>query len=186
MKPPIDAQTTAPMKPALCAKPSPPARAGISLLAIVATLLVLAALAVAAIPAFFESPSVTLENAGRLLARDLRAAQNLAAFRRSSVFCEFSERGYRMVGTDRQPVPAAAGEPGSLGRSYDRFGIFDGVTVESVDVGPAGALEFTGSGEARAGAALVLAFRGHRLHARITPDSGQVELSRDGRSWWLP
>ena len=68
---------------------APAGRAGVSLLVMLIVLAVMAIVAGVAIPAYFGRHGITLDNAARLLARDLRVAQNMAGFEGQPCTFEF-------------------------------------------------------------------------------------------------
>jgi len=96
-------------------------RAGFTIPELLVALVAIAIVAGIAIPMHFARAEVTLENAGVLLARDLRAAQNGAAYHGRSLRVDFDDDGggYRVLDPRGQVVEhPRTGEP--FVRRYDR------------------------------------------------------------------
>ncbi len=134
-------------------------RGGFTILELAIALALFTLVAALAIPAFYSQPEVTLENATRLLLRDLRAAQNRAARLQCEVRFEVFEdgRGYRAVLPDGRPLrdPAFGGP---FERDYGRDAVFEGVRIARVDLGPDGAIRFGPYGFSDEGGVLELRF----------------------------
>ena len=155
-------------------------RAGYSLLHLTLLLATMSALASLAIPAFFGQPDVTLENAVRLFVRDLRDAQDRAAFQHRPLRLEFDDEGdgYAIVDDTGEPVEAPIGD-GGFRRVYSIDAVFRGVVVEEHAVGPEGAVHFGPRGRALNGGRVVLAYQGERRHVEIEPTTGNVRVDGD-------
>ncbi len=161
-------------------------RVGITLLGVGASLAVLALLAVLAIPGFFARPSVTLDNAARLLVEDLAAAQNLAVYLRRPIAVEFTETGYashEVLPTRASGVTGPKATPRMrdsdrerLTRSYERFGIFEGVTLGAFDLGADDRLVFGLDGQIDETSQLTVHFQGERRVVRIWAPDGLTEI----------
>ena len=109
-------------------------RAGISLLTVLAGLFVIGFLAVVAIPGYFNRHDVTLENACRLVSRDLRTLQNRAALDKLTVRMVFDSDGWRALDANDKPV-AGIGESYPIVRRFEGEGVFAGVVIERIDLG---------------------------------------------------
>lgn len=157
---------------------------GFSILELAVVLALITVAAAIAIPLFYGRPSVTLDNAAILLARDLRTAQNLAVHRRKGMQVEFfpDGSGYRIVDEDGQTIlnPSGAGE---LARRYSRDAVFEGVRIRSVDLGPECAARFTPDGLSVRGGEIVLVYRDDERRLSLREGSGMVEIEGLQRSW---
>jgi Type II transport protein GspH len=154
-----------------------PRRAGISLLHLVLLLSSLTLTASLAIPAWFGRGEITLDHATELLARDLRDAQDRAAFQHRSLRVEFDPAGdgYTVVDADGKAIEAPVGN-GTFHRRYSKDAVFRGVRIEQIEVGPESAVSFGPRGLALNGGRLVLAFEGELRHLVIEPTSGVVRI----------
>lgn len=141
-------------------------RGGISLLAILLSLALVAVVAMVAIPAYFGSPDVTLDALVHLLDRDVRALQNRAAFARAPALLRFTSDGWQAVDLDGQPL-CAMGDEQPIARSFSRDGVFEGVTLERVELGSDAALTIDERG---------LAAEGGKLFARFGDGWRQIEI----------
>ncbi len=127
-------------------RPASRLRGGFTMLHLVLVLVVLSALAAIGIPMFFERPHVTLENGAVLLAEDLRAAQNRAAFSREPLFLRMlpDGDGYEVVTRTGKPIDdPRTGRP--FLRRYSIDGVFEGLVITDYSTGPEGGF-FSGSG----------------------------------------
>lgn len=168
-------------RPALCRVPR---RGGFTILELTVVLVVLAVLSSFTIPAWFDRPEITLDNAARLLARDLRDVQNRAALYQSPLRMRFDEDGGGYAATTDEgasilsPYGARPFE-----RRYDRDAVFRGVRIESRDLGGLEAVEFTARGTVRQGARLVVTYRGEQRILRMRPFSGMIEIDGLASPW---
>ena len=87
---------------------SHPHRSGFTILELLIALAVIVVVATIAIPAWFGRVDVTLNNAIKLLAQDLRDAQDRAAYGRREVVVDFSDDGdgYVVQDLEGKPLPA--------------------------------------------------------------------------------
>ena len=111
-------------------------RRGFTILELLLVLIFVSTVAALAIPAFFSRPSITLENASVLLARDLRTAQNRSAYLAEESRMEFLRdgSGYRVTDLSGEVVRnPRTGE--DFERIYPSDGVFRGVTVTDVWAG---------------------------------------------------
>jgi hypothetical protein len=107
-------------------------RRGVSLLTILVSLALVAAVAMVAIPAYFGSAEVTLDAAVRLLDRDVRALQNRAAVSRSAGRLVFDADGWQALALDGNTLTSVA-DNAPIVRRFSRDGVFEGVTIEAID-----------------------------------------------------
>ena len=152
-------------------------RAGFSLVHLTVLLATMSALAALAIPAFFGQPDVTLENAVQLFVRDLRDAQDRAAFQHRSLRLQFDPEGdgYAIVDSAGEAIEAPIGD-GPFRRVYSVDAVFRGVVVEERQVGPGDALCFDPRGCAMNGGRVVLMYGGERRHVEIEETTGNVRV----------
>jgi hypothetical protein len=141
-------------------------RRGVSLLAILISLALVAALAMVAIPAYFGNPDVTLDALVQLLDRDVRALQNRAAFSRAPALLRFTSDGWHAVDVEGQPL-CAMGDEQPIQRSFSRDGVFEGVTLERIELGADAALTIDERG---------LTAEGGKLFARFGEGWRQIEI----------
>lgn len=144
----------------------------------------LAILAAWAIPAFFARPDVTLENASTLLAHDLRAAQNRAAYKGvpcSVVFPEDGD-GYAVLDDHGDLIRNPRTEL-PFRRRYSIDGVFRGVVIVSVDFGPDRRLDFDENGLVLEGGSVTLAFNGDSRKLWIEEGSGRLRLEGSSSDW---
>jgi len=150
---------------------------GVSLLTMLLTLAAMAIVAGVAIPAFFGLHSVTLDNAARLLARDLRVAQNMASLDGVAVTFEFLDegRGWRVLDAGGEVVERPD-QHGSFERDFTLDGVFEGVRLEHVDFDGGRQLRFDRSGRAIPGGTLRVTFDGEMRVVRVMALTGRVIL----------
>jgi Tfp pilus assembly protein FimT len=154
-----------------------PGRAGVSLLAMLLVLTIMAVAAGLAIPAFFGLHSVTLESAVRLLSRDLHMAQNMAAFdRRPCRFQFLSEgRGWRVVDASGNVVQRPD-QDGLFERDFSADGVFEGVRLESIDFDGGSEIHYDKNARALPGGTLRVSFDGRFRVVRVMALTGRVIL----------
>jgi len=157
-------------------------RGGVGLLPILVTLALVALIAGLAIPLWFGRHEVTLDNAALLLARDLRAIQNRAAFLGRGARVVFDAHGWQ--GTDSAGAPLARfGGTESFRRRLDADGVFEGVTLQAIRFGEDRALEFGPRGEALEGGSIELHFRGEVRRVVLSAPQGSVRVEGLARPW---
>jgi hypothetical protein len=149
------------------------ASSGLSIVGVLACLCAIGILAMFAIPAFFSRASVTLHNAARLLARDLRSAQNAAAYARTEALVQLDADGWRAVDASGAAM-LTLGEGHPIERRFSRDAVFEGVSIESVDCGPDRAIGIDRHGVIVEPAALTLRIGGEVLALRLDRHSGQL------------
>ena len=149
-----------------------------SLLTMLIALACMAIVAGLAIPAFFSMHGVTLDNAARLLARDLRVAQNMAGFDGQPCTFEFLDegKGWRVVGEDGV-VFERPDQKGAFERDFTVDGVFEGVRLAHIDFGGKRFLRFDKAGRALPGGTLQVTFDGQMRVVRVFALSGRVILN---------
>ena len=158
------------------------ARTGVSLVAVLVTLSVIGAIAVLAIPTFFERHEVTLENACKLLGRDLRSAQNRAAFLREQALFELHEDGWQVVTADGVPLgrseagQATYAEDDVIRRVFSVDGVFEGVRITSIELGEDGAISIDRRGLTDDGGSIVIEFNGESRKLEIDRGTGAITV----------
>ena len=159
-------------------KSGPRRRAGISLLIVVITLAVIAVLAAVVIPAVFTRGAITLDNAGLLMAREIRAAQNWATHHGHEVSFVFeaSGDGYRVLDHEGQVI-VRPDPPGPFQRIYSSDAVFEGVRISAVDFGPERAVTFAADGSVSRGGSLKVTFKDEHLTVSISAQTGFVEIA---------
>lgn len=158
-------------------------KGGFTLLHLIILLAVLTATAAIAIPAFFGRGIVTLENGSVLLAGDLRAAQNRAAYSRQALFMRFFEDGdgYEVVSKSGKPISdPRTGRP--FVRRYSIDGVFEGLEITALESGPDRTIVLTASGEISDALVVELKYKGQTrtLHADRKTGHMQIEGTTSG------
>lgn len=166
---------------------SAPRRSGFTLLELLVFLAVLSCVASLAVPAFFERGEVTLDNACKLLAKDLRFAQNRAAFQRSPMRMELRPDGdgYRILDASGRELRHPLGD-GGLSRRYSHDGVFRGVFISHIDCGtPEGtSIEYDAQGFALRDARVVVQFMGDARIVLMHAPRGEIEIVGGSNERW--
>jgi len=154
------------------------ARSGVSLLVVLATLTLIAAIAAVVIPAVFRRGEITLDNAGRLLAREMRAAQSWATHHGHDVTFIFDAGGdgYRVVDHHGQVI-VRPDPPGPFERRYSSDAVFEGVRISAVDFGPERAVTFNADGGVSRGGSVTVAFKDEQLTVSVSAQTGSVGIA---------
>lgn len=153
-----------------------------SLLAILVTLAAIALVAGVAIPFWFGRHDVTLDNAALLLARDLRAVQNRAAFLGEPATLRFHEHGWEAFDADGRTLSRYGGEERFV-RRLDADGVFEDVTLRAIGFGEDDAASFGAHGEALESGSLEVHFRDEQRRVVLTAPTGEVRIEGLARPW---
>lgn len=150
-------------------------------------LLAIAIIASLAIPAWFNRSEVTLDNAAKLLARDLRDTQNRASSLNEDLWFVFREDGdgYAVIDADGKRVVGPLGS-GPFERLYSANAIFEGVDIQRVELGEGRAIRFDAAGRAYGAGAVYLRFHDDVRVVTILPETGRIEIKGLGDSWFDP
>lgn len=159
-------------------------KAGVSLLVV---LIILAALALAAglaIPAFFARHRVTLDNAAKLIARDLRVAQNWAAYSGEEAIFSFNDdgTGYRLK-DGKGRVVERPDQKGIFARSFSADAVFEGIRISDVQCGPDGAIIFDPQGRVLAPGSVRVLFGSDSRVLHVEAPSGLVSIDGLESEW---
>jgi type II secretory pathway pseudopilin PulG len=149
------------------------ARAGFTLLHLALLLALLSVGAAVAIPRFFDRDIVTLENGAVLLARDLRAAQNRAAYSREPLFLRFfgDGDGYEVIAKSGNPIKdPRTGHP--FVRHYSSDGVFEGLRITSIEAGDDNTIVLSALGETSDRLIIELSFGGNTRTLRSARSTG--------------
>lgn len=151
--------------------------AGFGLMHLVLMLAGFTTLASLAIPGWFGRSEVTLNNAARLLARDVRDAQDRAAFQHRHIRMVFEPDGdgYSVVDADGASIEAPVGN-GTFVRRYSKDAVFRGVRIEALDLGAGNMLRFSPYGEVSPGGSVVVTFGGEQRLIEIEPITGDLRV----------
>lgn len=165
-------------------------RQGFTLSELLLSFVALTLVAVVAITSFFSQTEVTLHNAARLLADDVRTAQNRAMLLQIPVAFRFEDSGdgYAVEDLANGPEHLVDLVP-AVQRRYSADGVFEGVRIASVDMGGATQLRFDKLGRAERGAVIVLSYEGETRSVVVEIGRG-IALRPDStrnRGWldWL-
>lgn len=161
-------------------------RGGFTILELLVALALIVLVTSLAIPAYFGRSEVTLENASVQLARDLRSAQNRAAYLGKTTYVEFREDGdgYRVVdASGADGVPPS--ELHARARRYSSDGVFEGVAIVAVEIDDGmRALRYAASGQALCGGTIQLAFEGDVRVLHVEPVTGRMTLEGSTSDWF--
>lgn len=133
----------------------------------------IAVVAMLAIPAFFERPDFTLDNACDLLRRDLRSAQNRATYLHAEAQFVIDADGWRAL-DKHGALLVGMGEDHPIVRRFSSDGVFEGVHAEHIHVGSDGELLITSRGSILESGELVLRFRDEQRTVTIERGNGRV------------
>lgn len=151
---------------------------GFTILELLIALVLVSLTATAAISAFFSRTEVTLDNAARLLAEDLRSAQSRATVLRCDVVFQFGADGGGYESYDNDPrARTRAHGPERTIRNFDRDAVFEGVRVSDVQIGGADHLLFQSDGSVAVGGQVTLAYHGATRTVIIEPGKSWIRVA---------
>ncbi len=157
---------------------------GFTILELAISLALITLVSVIAIPAYYAQPSITLDNAAELLARDLRYTQNEAAVRATDTQVVFDESGdgYIVETVNAAPLPNPVGG-GDLFRIYSRDAIFEGVLITSVKGPDIRMVRFDRNGFCMDRASIELHYEEEVRVVNIAKGSGLIEIEGMTSGW---
>ncbi len=166
------------------ARGTAPRRSGFTIIELLIVLALLSFTASVGIPAYFARPSVTLDNAAKLLAKDLREVQNRAALYEETLEIRFAEDGSGYAATDRsgQALISPYGM-GDFLRYYPGDAVFRGVGIKSVNAGGDRVITFSAEGRPVEAAEIILEFRGEERAVLIRERSGLLAIDGLDEPW---
>jgi prepilin-type N-terminal cleavage/methylation domain-containing protein len=153
-------------------------RSAFTLLELLIVLVLLTVIAALSTWAYFSRPEVTLDNAIRILARDLRIAQNRAILLRRPVSIVFAEDGdgYKLVDRTETPV-ADHSDFERIERRYSRDAIFEGVRILPVGLAAKGEIVFPFDSTAAPPGRIMVSYRDETRTLEIENGTGRILLT---------
>ena len=150
-------------------------RTGLSILGVCLSLMAIAIVSSFAIPTFFERPSVTLESAADLFAKDIVDLQNQAFLNFETVELRFLDGGDGYTGhhKDGSLLPAPTGD-GTFRREYSFNAVFRGVRMDVIELGEGNTLRFDRQGLALTSMRVLFSYEGGTCEVRVEEGSGRV------------
>lgn len=159
-----------------------------TLLELLLCLVVIAFVASFSISSFFDSGDVTLHNALRLLADDIRLMQNRAIYLQMPVELRFDTEGdgYHAIDVGTPEAHKMRSFP-LVDRRYSSDGVFEGVRITRIDLGGTDRIHFDERGHVREGGSVLVTYRDETRTLRIDAGRGLTSLpdSSDKRGWLL-
>ena len=170
--------------PHLTRAPRSGRRSAFTIFELMLVLVVLSVMASVGIPAYFSRPAVTLDNAARLLARDLREVQNRAALYEEQLEIRFdlSRNAYRATDSSGEPLLSPYGN-GPFVREYPLDAVFRGVEITSMQAGPDDTVAFDPTGRPLTGLQVVLTFEDERRTVMLRAGSGLIAIEGLDEAW---
>ncbi|MFN0007897.1 MAG: hypothetical protein ACKVXR_08310 [Planctomycetota bacterium] len=153
-------------------------RLGFTIVELILVIAIVTVTAALSIWAYFARPEVTLDNAARLLVRDIRIAQARAALLHSPISLVFHEEGdgYRIVdgvGDGASPTPSSD----RIERRYSRDAVFEGVSILPIGLGAQGKVVFESDRPDPASGSITLSYRRATRIVEIEPGTGHAHLT---------
>lgn len=157
---------------------------GLSILKMALALAFIAVVSIVGIPAFYSQPSITLDNAAVLLARELRFAQNESVVVGVNTRVRFLPEGdgYAVETAHGRALPNPLGG-GDLIRVYSRDAIFEGVKITSTSGTHDGMVRFTTRGFCLDEVSVELTYESEIRVLRISKNTGLMEILGLSREW---
>ncbi len=164
-----------------------PGKSGFSILGLLGTLVFIAVGAGLAVPVYFARSEITLENAGILLARDLRAVQNRAAYLSEVSHVVFLEHGDGyLVKNEQGAIIRNPCTNRPFERRYSSDGVFRGVELVDVQFGDDRTLVYDDRGMPLESGEITLSFRGEERVLHLQKHSGKIEIIGSTSGWIDP
>jgi hypothetical protein len=157
----------------LQSRKAPAGRQGITLFSILLSLCAVGLFALVAIPFYFGRHDVTLDNACKLLLRDLRSAQSRASLLKAEAVFAFEADGWLATSGDGETL-TRHGSSELIERRLSKDAVFEGVWLENIDFGGGAELTFDERGHAREGGKLEIVFRGERRYVSLEKGTGMA------------
>lgn len=163
---------------------SPPPRTntgdnhGFTIFELIVVIVIVTFTAAVSIWAYFARPEVTLDNAARLLVRDMRIAQARADLLHSPVTLVFHEEGdgYRIVdGTGDGMNTSLSSE--RIERRYSRDAVFEGVSILPLGLAAQGKVVFESERPKPATGSITLSYRRATRIVELEPGSGHAHMT---------
>jgi len=150
---------------------------GFTIFELIVVIVIVTFTAAVSIWAYFARPEVTLDNAARLLVRDLRIAQARAALLHSPVTLVFNEDGdgYRIVDGMGDELGSSQ-SPERIERRYSRDAVFEGVSILPLGLAAQGKVVFESERPDPASGSITLSYRTATRIVEIEPGTGHAEL----------
>ncbi len=153
-------------------------RGGFTIVELLVALILVALTATVAISAFFSRTEITLDNAARLLAEDLRSAQSRATALRCEVVFRFAAdgSGYESFDNDQRTKPHTNG-PDGMRRDFERDAVFEGVRISAVQLGGPDHVLFLRDGSVAAGGQVTIDYHGATRTVVIEPGKSWIRVA---------
>jgi prepilin-type N-terminal cleavage/methylation domain-containing protein len=160
---------------------SPATRAAFTILELIVVLTVLSIVASVGIPAYFGRATVTLDNAAKLLAKDLREVQNRAALYEETLWVRFEAdgTGYRVTDDSGDALVSPYGN-GDYLRDYPLDAVFLGVEIPRREPE---AVAFDASGRPLTSLSVTLTFEGEERTVTMREQSGLIAIDGLDEPW---
>lgn len=159
-------------------------RSAFTIFELMLVLAVLSVIASIGIPAYFARPAVTLDNAARLLARDLREVQNRAALYEEQLEVRFDlqRHVYRATDSRGEPLLSPYGD-GPFVRRYPLDAVFRGVKITSLQAGADDTIAFDPRGRPLTALRVVLTFEDETRTVMLRAGSGLIAIEGLDDAW---
>lgn len=161
-------------------------RGGFTLLELVLCLALIAFVAAFAISSFFSRSEMTLQNAVKLLADDMREMQARATSLQIPVEIVFEPAGDGYHAEDRAAADVHRSRSFPLvSRRYSRDAVFEGVRIRRLELKGSDRIRFDASGRSQTDGVIVIGYRDDARVLQITSERGLVYLpdSPPSRGW---
>lgn len=153
-------------------------RAGFTILELLIVLTLVALTATVSISAFFSRTEVTLDSAARLLAEDLRSAQNRAATMHRRVVFQFTADGRGYVSFDQaHGRRTRANDSEGIVRLYPRDAVFEGVRISDVALGDLDHVLFQDDGAVVNGGQVTITYQNETRTVVIEPGKSWIRVA---------